>query len=84
MFDVSKSPNIGGLFENLKMLYPPKGSLLAASSRGPIVFTYVLSPEGTVQKQRTEGGLVVFYLFYFGLVKLYFSIYRRKFAKKNP
>ena len=24
------------------MFYPPKGSLLAASSRGPIVFTYVL------------------------------------------
>ena len=30
------------LFETPRMFYPPKGSLLAASSRGPIVFTYVL------------------------------------------
>ena len=30
------------LFETLKMFYPPKGRLLADSSRGPIVFTYVL------------------------------------------
>ena len=31
-----------GLFEILKMFYPPKGRLLADSCRGPIGFTYVL------------------------------------------
>ena len=30
------------LFETSKMFYPPKGRLPADSSRGPIVFTYVL------------------------------------------
>ena len=39
---VSKSSNIGGLFENLKMLYPPEGLCRAEPERGPIVFTYVL------------------------------------------
>ena len=68
------------------MFYPPKGRLPADSSRGPIVFTYVLfcvrkrildfqftsgnssflnlenvlSPEGTLLKQRTEVGPIVF------------------------
>ena len=39
MFDVSKSANIGGLFENLKMFYPPEGLCGAEPERGPIVFT---------------------------------------------
>ena len=39
---VSKSPNIGGLFENLKMFYPPEGLCRAEPERGPIVFTYDL------------------------------------------
>ena len=30
------------LFETLRMFYPPKGRLLADSSRVPIIFTYVL------------------------------------------
>ena len=30
------------LFETSKMFYPPKGRLPADSSRGPIVFTYIL------------------------------------------
>ena len=42
MFDVSKSSNIGVLFENLIMFYPPKGLCEADTEGGPIVFTYVL------------------------------------------
>ena len=37
-----KFTGVRGLFEILKMFYPPKGRLLADSCRGPIVFTYVL------------------------------------------
>ena len=33
---------VRGLFQILKMFYPPKGRLLADSCRGPIGFTYVL------------------------------------------
>ena len=36
------------------MFYPPKGDTQYLT-RGPIVFTYVLSPEG-----RTEGGPIIF------------------------
>ena len=39
---VSNFAGLRGLFEILKMFYPPKGRLLADSCRGPIVFTYVL------------------------------------------
>ena len=39
---LSKSQLSGGLFEILKMFYPPEGLCGAEPERGPIVFTYVL------------------------------------------
>ena len=38
MFGVSKTQRVGGLFENLKMFYPPEGLCRAEPERGPIVF----------------------------------------------
>ena len=38
MFGVSKTQSMTGLFENLKMFYPPGGRLLCSLLRGPIVF----------------------------------------------
>ena len=53
----------------LKMFYPPKGRLLADSCRGPIVFTYVLSPEGKCEST-PDGVQLILLRFYFGLVNL--------------
>ena len=36
---LSKSPLLGGLFEIMKMFYPPERLCRAEPERGPIVFT---------------------------------------------
>ena len=53
----------------LLMFYPPKGHLLADSSRGPIVFTYI-SPEGT-SACRLQQLFFTYELF--GLVRVYWT-----------
>ena len=67
-------------FEILKMLYPPKGRLPADSSRGPIVFTYVLSPEGTAKAVPKVVQLFLL-MFYFGLGNVYWTF---RFRAGNP
>ena len=48
---LSKSEYSIGLFEILRMFYPPEGLCRAEPERGPIVFTYVLFGVG-----RGTGG----------------------------
>ena len=54
VLEFSKSPLPGGLFEILKMFYPPEGLCSAEPERGPIVFTYVLFGVG-----RGTGGFKI-------------------------
>ena len=60
-----------GLFETLKMFYPLKG-IRSISSRGLIVFTHVLSPEGRCVAYPV-GVQLFLLMFYFGLGRVYWT-----------
>ena len=61
MFGISKTWAATGLFEILKMFYPPEGLCRAEPERGPIVFTYVFLCRKGFQ---FTGGFLTLKMFY--------------------